>query len=114
MIFLNLTDSELKALRIFYRLLKIQRKPFDKVLFALGIRHIGERTAKDTFAGNFGSIDEIMNADESVIRGIHEIGPKIAASRQEYFKDKRNLKLISKLRNAGLKFQNRKSSAVKK
>ncbi len=90
---------------------KSKEKPFDKVLFALGIRHIGERTAK-ILAGNFGSIDEIMNADESVIRGIHEIGPKIAASVTEYFKDKRNLKLISKLRNAGLKFRTEKSSAA--
>lgn len=84
-----------------------KKKPFDKVLFALGIRHIGERTAK-ILANNFGSIDNISKATEEEIKSIHEIGPKIAQSVAKFFKDKKNIELINKLKKAGLQFESEK------
>lgn len=78
-------------------------KSFDKVLFALGIRHIGERTAK-ILAKNFGSVDNIKNATADEIQNVHEIGPKIAQSVSAFFKDKQNLDLVNRLRKSGLKF----------
>lgn len=84
-------------------------RPFDKVLFALGIRHIGERTAK-TLADNFGSVEKIINAGEEQILTINEIGPSIADSIVKFFKDKMNLKLVEKLKKAGLKFETEKKT----
>lgn len=84
-------------------------RPFDKVLFALGIRHIGERTAK-TLADNFGSVENIINAGEEQILTINEIGPSIADSIVNFFKDKMNLKLVEKLKKAGLKFETEKKT----
>jgi len=81
-----------------------RKKPFDKVLFALGIRHIGERTAK-ILASNFGSMDNLSKTTEEEIQSIHEIGPKIAQSVVKFFKDKKNVELINKLKNAGLQFE---------
>ena len=84
-----------------------KQKPFEKVLFALGIRHIGERTAK-ILSGHFGSIEKLMNATEEEIKSIYEIGPKIAESVNVYFKDKKNTELISRLQKSGLKFESEK------
>lgn len=84
-----------------------KNKPFDKVLFALGIRHIGERTAK-ILAKIFGSIDNISGASEEEIQSVHEIGPKIAQSVAKFFKDKKNIELVNKLKKAGLQFESEK------
>lgn len=81
-----------------------RNRPFDKVLFAMGIRHVGERTAK-ILADNFGSIENIISADEERILQVNEIGPKIAESISLFMKDKKNLELIEKLKKAGLKFE---------
>jgi len=81
-----------------------RNRPFDKVLFAMGIRHVGERTAK-ILADNFGSIENIISADEERILQVNEIGPKIAESISLFMKDKKNLALIEKLKKAGLKFE---------
>lgn len=89
-----------------------KEKPFDKVLFALGIRHIGERTAK-ILAKHFGSIDKLMNATQEEINEVYEIGPKISESVANFFSDKHNLKLVERLRKAGLKFEIDKSITQK-
>ncbi|MBL8006203.1 MAG: NAD-dependent DNA ligase LigA [Ignavibacteria bacterium] len=81
-----------------------KNKPFDKVLFALGIRHIGERTAK-ILSEYFRSIDNLIKATESEIVSVYEIGPKIAGSVAGFFKNEKNLRLIDNLRKAGLKFE---------
>ncbi|MDQ3022075.1 MAG: NAD-dependent DNA ligase LigA [Bacteroidota bacterium] len=84
-----------------------KNKPFDKVLFALGVRHIGERTAK-ILSNHFGSIENLAMASEEEILNVHEIGPKIAESVSKFFKDKKNIELINKLKQAGLKFESEK------
>ena len=83
------------------------KTPYHRVLFALGIRHVGETVAK-TFAGKFRTIDDLINATTEQLTGVTEIGPKIAASIVSYFSDSENLELIARLRSSGIKFINEK------
>ena len=78
--------------------------PYNRVLFALGIRHVGETVAK-TLAGEFPSLDELMEADIEKLTSVREIGPKIAASICAYFNDEDNRIVISRLKGYGLRFQ---------
>ncbi len=77
--------------------------PYHRVLFALGIRHVGETMAK-TIASKFRSIDELVAADAETLTSIDEIGPKIASSIIAFFADNDNRIIIDRLRNYGLKF----------
>jgi DNA ligase (NAD+) len=77
--------------------------PYHRVLFALGIRHVGETVAK-TIASRFKTIDELVNSGFEQLTNIHEIGPKIAASIIAYFSDKENLEIINRLKLKGIKF----------
>jgi DNA ligase (NAD+) len=91
--------------------------PYHRVLFALGIRHVGETVAK-ILSGKFRAIDDLINATPDQLTSVLEIGPKIAASIITYFSDKENLELIGRLRSSGVKFSNeeeiiRKSNALK-
>jgi DNA ligase (NAD+) len=83
---------------------KSKEKPFEKVLFAIGIKHIGERTAK-LIAKHFGSMDKLSSASVSEIDDIHEVGPAIAESVVRFFADKKSKSLIEKMKKAGLKFE---------
>lgn len=81
-----------------------RKRPFENVLFALGIRHIGEGVAA-LLTENFHDIDGLMNASEEEIAGILGIGPRIAKSVHEYFKDAQNRDQVERLRKAGLKME---------
>jgi len=84
---------------------KSTETPYHRVLFALGIRHVGETTAK-TIASKFRTIDELINADPDQLTAVREIGPKIAASITNYFSDGENLEIIDRLRKNGIRFKN--------
>jgi len=86
-------------------------RPFENVLFALGIRHIGEGVAA-LLTENLHDIDGLINATEEDISAVMGIGPRIAKSVYDYFKDSRNRKLVERLRAAGLKMA-REQRAVK-
>ena len=75
--------------------------PFERVLFALGIRFVGETTAK-YLAHHFGSMDAIMAASEAELAEADEVGEKIAASIKAYFEDEKNRSIIERLRAEGL------------
>lgn len=79
-----------------------RKRPFENVLFALGIRHIGEGVAA-LLTENFHDLDALLNASEEQIAGIMGIGPRIAHSVFEYFRDPQNRELVERLRKAGLK-----------
>ena len=81
-----------------------KNRSFDKLIFGLGIRYVGETVAK-TLARYFENIDKLIDADFEELTGIHEIGTRIAESLIAYFDQAENLKLISRLREAGLKMQ---------
>ncbi|MFH1159645.1 MAG: NAD-dependent DNA ligase LigA [bacterium] len=76
---------------------------FDRVLYGLGIRFVGETVAKK-LATHFGSIDALIRADYDSLTEVEEIGEKIANSLLLFFRDPSNIKLIGRLKNAGLRF----------
>ena len=77
--------------------------PFERVLFALGIRYVGETTAK-TVARYFGSLDSVAQADEDALKQVPDIGNVCARSIYEYFRDKKHMDEIDRLRAHGLNF----------
>lgn len=81
--------------------------PFEKVLFAIGIRFVGETVAKK-LAKHFGSIDAIAKANFEDLVAVDEIGEKIAISLNNYFSDKENIELIFNLKKIGLQFEAKK------
>ncbi|MCT4664741.1 MAG: NAD-dependent DNA ligase LigA [Flavobacteriales bacterium] len=80
---------------------KSKEKPFEKVLFALGIRHVGETVAK-TLAKHFKNIDNLAKANKEEIINIHEIGEAIADSVVDWFSKEEHLQEIETLRALGL------------
>lgn len=78
--------------------------PFERVLFALGIRFVGETVAKK-LAGAFKNIDAIAAASFDELRAVDEIGDKIAVAVQQYFADERAVDTIARLKTAGLQFE---------
>ena len=90
-------------------------KPFQKVLYGLGIRYVGESASKKILK-KIKSIDELMLMNLESLSEIDEIGEKTAASITEFFKDENNRNLISKLKSIGLMLtdnsQDNKSSSL--
>jgi DNA ligase (NAD+) len=78
--------------------------PFERVLFGLGIRYVGETVAKK-LARQFKNIDEIIKASYEELIETEEIGEKIAISVQQFFLDESNLEIIKKMKDFGLKFK---------
>jgi DNA ligase (NAD+) len=85
--------------------------PFERVLFGLGIRYVGETVAKK-LAKQFKNIDAIASARYDDLIQTEEIGEKIAISVQNYFLEESNLKIISRLKNKGLQFQIREKEKL--
>ena len=77
--------------------------PFERVLFAIGIRFVGETTARD-IARHFGSIDKIIEASEEELLEVPEVGGVIARSVYNFFRDEDNIREIEALKAAGLSF----------
>lgn len=88
--------------------------PFSKVLFALGIRFVGETTAK-LLANHFLNIDNIISATKEQLLVIPEIGERIAGSIIEFVSDDKNIVIINKLKEAGLQFaqEEKKETSLK-
>jgi DNA ligase (NAD+) len=78
--------------------------PFERVLFAIGIRFVGETVAKK-LARAMGSIDRIMHAKYDELIEVDEIGEKIAISVQQFFFDERNVEMIHRLKEAGVQLE---------
>jgi DNA ligase (NAD+) len=92
-----------------------RKLPLERVIYGLGIRFVGERTA-EFLAQHFGSLDALIeaatlaNAEESVakLQEVEEVGPRIAESIREFFEEPKNRELIERLRAAGLTFTGQK------
>ena len=78
--------------------------PWSRVLFALGIRMVGETTAKK-IARVYNTIDSLQEASSEQLCAIEDVGPQIAENIVAYFRDERNLAIIERLRKAGLQFE---------
>jgi DNA ligase (NAD+) len=81
--------------------------PLERVIYGLGIRFVGERTAQ-FLAEHFGSLDDVMKANAEELEEVNEVGPRIAQSIVEFFSDEHNRKLVNDLRKAGLVFTGQK------
>ncbi|HZO82698.1 MAG TPA: NAD-dependent DNA ligase LigA [Candidatus Binataceae bacterium] len=73
-----------------------RRRTLDRFINALGIRHVGESTAR-ALALRFRSMSELMKADENELRAVRDIGPEVARSIREYFDEPRNRKVVQRL-----------------
>ena len=78
--------------------------PFQRVLFALGIRYVGQTVAKK-LAQHFGSVDALMQADVETLKAVNEIGTRIAKSVVDFFQDGNNLFVVSQLRASGVQLE---------
>ena len=81
--------------------------PLQRVVYGLGIRMVGERTA-EFLAEHFGTLDAIMDANVDELQAVQEVGPRIAASIREFFSEKKNRDLVERLRKAGVTFKGEK------
>lgn len=86
---------------------KSKNQNLDKLIFALGIRHVGAKIAT-ILAEHFGTLERICRADSVEISSIPEIGEKIAGTVFDFFHEKENLDLLDELRNLGLNFEYKK------
>ena len=95
--------KEKTAQNIIDALEKSKAVPFERVLFALGIRNVGEVVAK-TIVAELPDIDSIINASEEEISSINNVGGVIAQSVKTFFQSPHNLDIVARLRKAGLQF----------
>lgn len=96
--------GEKSADNIINSIVASRQVPFMRVLFGLGIRFVGETTAK-YLASHFKSIDAVMSATKEQLLEAEEVGDKIADAIIEYFADENNIAIIERLRRAGLQFE---------
>ena len=86
---------------------KSKNLPLERVIYGLGIRMVGERTAQ-FLAEHFGSMDALMKAGEEELQEVNEVGPRIAQSIVEFFQEPKNRALVEQLREAGLTLTGKK------
>lgn len=109
---LTLDKWKEKSADNFLKSLEESRKvPFERVLFALGIRYIGETTAKN-LARTFGSVEAIASATKEELLATDEVGEKLAESIIGYFSDPQHIRLIEELKSAGLRMESDKTAKI--
>ncbi len=82
---------------------KVKHAELHRFIFALGIRHVGETTAKD-LAKHFGTIHAVMNADENALLDVNDVGPIVAASITHFFANEKNRNAVERLLACGFEF----------
>ncbi|MFA6334302.1 MAG: NAD-dependent DNA ligase LigA [Bacteroidales bacterium] len=87
-----------------------KKSPFYKVLFALGIRYVGETTAKK-LVDHFKSIDNIIAAPREELLNVEEVGDILADSLLSYFNDKENIRMVEELKEQGLIFEQKEDKS---
>jgi DNA ligase (NAD+) len=83
---------------------KSKERPFARVIFALGIRHVGAETA-ELLASHSGSMDKLASASEEEFLAVPSIGPKVAESILAFFRQEDNRRIIDELRHAGVRLE---------
>ena len=84
-----------------------KKLPLERVIYGLGIRFVGERTAQ-FLAEHFGSMDALIDASEEELEQVDEVGPRIASSLAEFFAEPKNRELVKRLEEAGLTLSGKK------
>ena len=95
--------GEKSAAAVITELEKTRKAELHRFIFALGIRHVGETTAKD-LAKHFGSIEAVMAADESALLEVNYVGPIVAASIVHFFSNANNRAAVERLLACGFEF----------
>lgn len=93
--------AEKSAQKILDAIEKSKSRPFEKLIFALGIPNVGETTA-EVLVEHFSTMDKFLEAKAEDFSKVHEVGPKIAKSLYDFFHDEHNLKTIECLKKAGI------------
>lgn len=84
-----------------------RKLPLERVIYGLGIRFVGERTA-EFLAEHFGSLDALMQASVEELQEVNEVGPRVGQSIFDFFQEPKNRELVKRLREAGLTFTGKK------
>ena len=92
------------AERFLKSLAESRKVPFERVLYALGIRYVGEATARSV-ARHYGNIDAVMNASVEELLNVEDVGQVIAESIYDFFADRTNRDTVDRLRAVGLRFE---------
>lgn len=109
---LVLEGWQLKSARKFLQSIESSKKvPFERVLFALGIRHVGQTTAQN-IAHHFGDVDKIAAASKEQLMEVEDVGGIIAESIYSFFRTPKHIAMIERLRGAGLQFDAEGMSAL--
>ena len=93
--------AEKSAANVIAAIDKSRRTTLARFIYALGIRHVGETTAKD-LARHFGNLDALESADEAALLEVHDVGPVLAQSIRQFFAEAHNREVIAQLRAAGV------------
>src|SRR5579871_3953445 len=99
--------AEKSAQNIIHEIENSKKLPLERVIYGLGIRMVGERTAQ-FLAEHFGSMQALADATVEDLQNVNEVGPKIAESIAEFFSNSANRKLVERLGRAGLAFKGEK------
>ncbi len=100
----RISIQKITAENILTSIEKSKVQPFEKVLFALGIKDVGEVGAK-TLANNFKSIDNLIKAEREDLIKIRDIGESVASQVKTFFENSRNIEIINRLKEKGLNFE---------
>jgi DNA ligase (NAD+) len=92
---------------------KARHTTLERFIFALGIRHVGESTARD-LAGHFGSLDALLQASEAELLEVPDVGPVVAASIAHFFSEPHNRAVIGQLRAAGVMWREAGAKAAQR
>jgi DNA ligase (NAD+) len=95
--------GERSAQNLLAALEKSKDTTLPRFVYALGIRNVGETTARD-LAGHFGALEPLMDADEDALEEVPDVGPVVAASIRQFFAERHNREVIQALRKAGVRW----------
>jgi DNA ligase (NAD+) len=103
--------AEKSATNLLTAIDKSRQTTLARFIFALGIRNVGEATAKD-LARHFGSLDSLMAADVVSLQQVSDVGPVVAASIARFFAERHNVEVIEQLRASGVRWEEGMPSLV--
>ncbi|MDY7031420.1 MAG: NAD-dependent DNA ligase LigA [Thermodesulfobacteriota bacterium] len=95
--------AEKSAQNLFNAIEKSKETTLERLIYALGIRHVGEHISK-VLADHYKNMDDLIHASEDVLIPIHEVGSEVARSIVSFFKQRDNLRVIERLQQAGVKY----------
>ncbi|HEY3998414.1 MAG TPA: NAD-dependent DNA ligase LigA, partial [Candidatus Xenobia bacterium] len=93
--------GKILAEKLFANIEKSKSRPLSRVIFALGIRHVGQHVA-EVLAGHYHDMEDLAKASAEDLEKVHEIGPEIATTVAHWFADEHNREVLDKLRQAGV------------